>query len=418
MAAPVHFDEREVRPPAAREADHFARLTGQIAHAKANAPYFARSLAGVTPEAVTDRVALAGLPLLRKSDVAELQRTEPPFGGLVADNAGGFTRVFTSPGPIYEPQGDTPDYWRMARALFAAGVRPGDLVHNSFAYHLTPAGVMLESGAAALGCAVIPAGGGNTDQQVQVIADLRPDAYVGVPDYLKILLDKAAELGRNAGSLRHALVSGAALPGSLRAELEGHGMSVLQCYATADVGLIAYETARDGSVCDGMVVDEDVIVEIVRPGTGDPVPDGDVGEVVVTTFNALHPLIRFATGDLSAVLAGESPCGRTNLRLKGWMGRADQTAKVRGMFVHPEQVAAVLERHPAVGRARLVVARSDERDEMALHCEVDDIDNADLSAAVAQSLADITKLRGDVVLVPAGSLANDGKIIDDTRPVA
>jgi phenylacetate-CoA ligase len=417
MAGGDFHDTAEARAPEARERDLFARLPGQIAHAKAHARHFASSLADVDPASVTDRAALAAVPLLRKSDVVALQRADPPFGGLVADAGEAVRRIFVSPGPIYEPQGTGDDYWRLARALHAAGLRAGQLVLNAFAYHLTPAGMMLESGASALGCAVIPAGGGNTEQQVAVIADLRPDAYVGVPDFLKILLDKADETGADVSSLRHALVSGAALPGSLRAELQGRGVSVLQCYATADVGLIAYETMHDGAPVEGMVVDEEIIVEIVRPGTGDPVQAGEVGEVVLTVFNPLHPLIRFATGDLSAVLSAPSPCGRTNMRLRGWMGRADQTTKVRGMFVRPEQVADVAGRHPEILRARLVVSRADERDAMTLRCEIAAGADAGLADAIAQSLSDATKLRGAVELVSPGSLPNDGKVIDDTRPV-
>lgn len=416
MAAGDHFDARETRDPEDRDRDSIARLIEQLIHARANTTYFAEALANVDPAAVTDRAALARLPVLRKGDLIGLQGATPPYGGLVAANAGAIRRVFMSPGPIYEPQGEAPDYWHMARALHAAGLRRGHLILNAFTHHLTPAGAMLESAALALGCTVIPAGGGNTEQLVRVVADLKPDAYVGVPDFLKILLDKADASKLDTSSLRNALVSGAALPGSLREELSDRGVSVLQCYATADVGLIAYESALDGVPVDGMVVDEDVLVEIVRPGTGDPVREGEVGEVVVTTFDPLYPLVRFATGDLSAVLPGSSPCGRTNMRLRGWMGRADQTAKVRGMFVRPEQIAEIAARHPEIVRARLVILRAEQRDAMTLRCEADGSDDA-LAAAIAQTVSDVTKLRAAVELVGEGALPNDGKVIDDTRPV-
>jgi len=416
MADPLHYDARETRSAAAREADLFAALRDQVAHARANAPHFATTLGDVDVAALTDRVALARLPVLRKSALLDLQRDQPPFGGVVAAPAGELARLFASPGPIYEPQGRGDDYWRLARALHAAGVRRGEIVHNCFAYHLTPGGAMLESAALALGCAVIPAGPGNTELQLQVIEHLKPTAYTGVPDFLKILLDKAQEAGRDASSIARALVSGAALPASLRAELGARGVKVSQCYATAELGLIAYETWAGGELCPGMVIDEDIIVEIVRPGSGDPVPDGEVGEVVVTIINAEHPLTRFATGDLSAVLPGASPCGRTNARIKGWLGRADQTAKIRGMFVRPEQVDTVVKRHPEIARARLVVGRADEQDTMTLLCETATGD-ADLATAIAATVADVTKLEAAVELVPPASLANDGKVIDDTRPV-
>jgi phenylacetate-CoA ligase len=417
VAEAAYFDDLETRAAEVREADLIARLAAQVAHARANAPYYAAALADVDPASVTDRASLAGLPLVRKRDLIERQRADPPFGGLVAAPVGGLARVFMSPGPIYEPQGRGGDFWRLARALHAAGIRRGDLLYNTFAYHLTPAGAMFESAARAIGCPVIPGGTGNSEQQVRAIHDLRPVGYAGVPDFLKILLDKAVELGLDAGSVRKALVSGAALPGSLRDELSGRGVSVLQCYATADLGLIAYETAHDGAVGEGMIVDEGVIVEIVRPGTGDPVPDGEVGEVVVTGFNAVYPLIRFATGDLSAVLPGRSACGRTNIRLRGWLGRADQTAKVRGMFVHPEQIAAAIAPFAPVARARLVVGRQDERDTMVLRCEAGVADAAALTVALEAALAEATKLRGTVEIVAPGTLPNDGKVIDDTRPV-
>jgi phenylacetate-CoA ligase len=403
------YDAQETRAPADRAAEQFAALRQQIAHAKQQAPAYASLLAEVDPAAVTDRAALAQLPLTHKATLIERQQAEPPFGGLAALTPGALKHVFMSPGPIYEPEAGTGDFWRAGRALYAAGFRAGDLVHNSFAYHLTPGGWILDSGARSLGCAVVPAGIGNTEQQVQAIAHLQPVGYTGTPDFLKTLLDKAAELGLDAGSINKALVSGAALPPSLRQELQGRGVATLQCYATADLGLIAYES----EAIEGMIVDEGVIVEIVRPGTSDPVPDGEVGEVVVSTLNPDYPLIRFATGDLSAVLAGASPCGRTGMRLKGWMGRADQTTKVRGMFVHPQQVAEIVRRHPEVARARLVVSREGEADAMTLHCEAAGDDA--LGQAIGETIREVCKVRGTVAWAAPGSLPNDGKVIEDAR---
>ncbi len=416
MSDSPYFDNQETREPEARDAELFAALRRQIAHARASAPYFSSALADIDPDAVAGRKELAKLPVLRKGALIDLQRQNLPFGGVVAKPVSELSRLFTSPGPIYEPEGRRHDYWRLARALYAAGVRKGDIVHNSFAYHLTPAGAMLESAAHALGCPVIPAGAGNTEQQVQVIEDLKPTAYTGVPDYLKILLDKAQELDCDVSSIGKAMVSGAALPASLREELQDRDILVLQCYATADLGLIAYETQVDGSLCEGMTIAEDIIVEIVRPGTGDPVPDGEVGEVVVTTMNPDHPLIRFATGDLSAVLGETSPCGRTNMRIKGWMGRADQTTKVKGMFVRPEQVDLVIKRHPEIVRGRLVVTRDGQQDAMTLQCEVSE-PSSSLADVVSATVTDVTKLKANVEVVPPGTLANDGKVIDDTRPL-
>ena len=410
MTTGEYFDQLETRDPEAREAALMAALSGQIAHAVAAAPGYAEILAGVDPKTVDSRAALAGLPITRKSELKERQQADPPFGGLAAAAPGAMARIFTSPGPIYEPQVERRDFWRMARALHAAGFRAGELVHNSFAYHLTPGGWMLDDGARALGCSVFPAGIGNSEQQVEAIADLKPSAFTGTPDYLKVLLDKAAELGRDCSSIAKALVSGGALFPSLRQEYAERGVAVLQCYATADVGLIAYESAAQ----DGMIVDEEIVLEIVRPGTGTPVPEGEVGEVLVTTLNPDYPLIRFATGDLSAVLTGPSPCGRSNMRLKGWMGRADQTTKVKGMFVHPSQVADVVGRHPEILRARLVVVREGESDHMTLHCEVADGDLG-LAEAVAGTVQELCKLKGGVEFVAPGQLPNDGKVIDDQR---
>jgi len=411
---PQFYDTLETRDPAEREAALLAALPQIIAAAKGRSPAYRHLLAAIHPEDVVDRRSLAELPLTRKSELIELQRRNPPFGGLVAVPVSALRRVFASPGPIYEPEGRRPDYWRFARALFAAGFRAGDLVHNTFSYHLTPAGAMVESGADALGCAVIPAGTGQTEQQLRTIADLRPVGYVGTPSFLKVLLDRAASEGGDVSSLRRALVGAEALPSALRAEFRSRGLDVLQCYGTADIGIIAYEsTSPEGEVCEGMVVDEGIILELVLPGTGEPVPPGEVGEVVVTTLTPEYPLIRFATGDLSAILPGLSPCGRTNHRIKGWLGRADQTTKVRGMFVHPEQVADILRRHKSIIRARLVVERPRSTDEMTLLAELGE--PAEELGHIAETLQAVTKMRGTVSRVPEGSLPGDGKLIEDRR---
>lgn len=404
-----YYDDLETRDPAAREAAQFARLADQVRHARSCAPYYQRVLTAVDAEALTDRAALATLPLTRKSDLISLQQTEPPFGGLAAIPPGYLRRIFRSPGPIYDLEGRGVDSWRTARAFYAAGFRSGDIVHNTFSYHLTPAGAMVESAAEALGCAVIPAGVGNTDQQIGVIAHVRPRCYAGTPSFLRILISRAQELGADISSLTAASVAAEALPPPLRAELTEAGFGVTQWYGTADLGLIAYES----SAMEGMIVDEGVIVEIVRPGTGDPLPDGEVGEVVVTTFERDYPLIRFATGDLSAILAKPSPCGRTNMRLRGWLGRADQTTKVKGIFVHPSQVAEVMRRHPGIVKARLVVSRSNERDVMTLVCGGDGID----AGAVAETLKTVCNISGRVEIRSLEALPNDGKVIDDTRSV-
>ncbi|MBS0535171.1 MAG: AMP-binding protein [Proteobacteria bacterium] len=406
-----HYDALETRDPAQREREQFGRLPTIVAHAL-KAPGWARHLAGVDAKSVTSRAALAKLPVLRKSDIVALQKQHPPFGGLNVTPPGKAKRLLMSPGPIFEPEGHGEDWWGATRACFAAGMRDGDIVHNSFAYHLTPGGFILESGAHKLGCAVIPGGVGNTEQQIDAIAHYRPSAYIGTPDFLKILLDTAQKTGKDASSIRRGLVSGAALPGSLREELRARGVAVLQCYATAELGVIAYESAA----MEGMIVNEHLMLEIVRPGTGDPVAEGEVGEVVVTSFNPDYPMIRLATGDLSAVMTGASSCGRTNTRIKGWMGRADQTAKVKGMFVHPRQVAEVGARHPELRRLRLVVGRAAEQDTMSLMAEAATTDRA-LADAVAATLQSVTKLRGEVTLVAPGSLPNDGKVIADERPV-
>jgi len=407
------YDQLEVRDPAERETDLFAALPKQLVHAQTATPAFAEILAGVDCAAVTTREALARLPVTRKSELLERQkalRASDPFGGFSATVRGpSMLRVFASPGTIYEPEGASRDYWRTARALHAAGFRGGELVHNSFSYHLTPAGSILESGAHALGCTVFPGGTGQTEQQLEAMAELKPDGYVGTPSFLRILLEKAAAANLALPSLTKALVSGEAFPPSLRDWLAERGVVGMQCYATADLGLIAYET----SAREGLVLDEGVLLEIVRPGTGDPVPDGEVGEVVVTTFNRDYPLVRFGTGDLSAVLPGACPTGRTNMRIKGWLGRADQTTKVRGMFVHPGQVASVVKRFPAVQRARLVVEGEMADDRMTLQVEA--ADDATLTGRVADAMRDATKLRCEVVRVEPGSLPNDGKVIEDAR---
>jgi phenylacetate-CoA ligase len=407
---PEHFDHLETRDPETRELAQFQQLPDLIRRAKELAPGWAKHLAHVDAATVVSREALDKLPILRKSALKDLQAKHPPFGGLAASMPPDIGRIFMSPGPIFEPEGLGTDWWRSARALFAAGFRRGDIVHNTFAYHLTPGGWILDAGARALGCVVVPAGPGNTEQQLEVIAHLKPTAYIGVPDYLKILLDKAEEKGRDASSFKRALVSGGALFPSLRQEYRARGISVFQVYATADVGIIAYES----SALEGMIVEEGVIVEIVRPGTGDPVPEGEVGEIVVTSFNRDYPMIRFATGDLSAVLPGPSPCGRTNMRIKGWMGRADQTTKVKGMFVHPEQIAAIAKRHPELGRVRLVVGRAGEQDTMTLKVETT-VHDAALAQCVAETLHQLTKLKGEVQLTAPGTLPNDGKVIADER---
>ncbi len=408
------YDRLEVRPSADRDQSMLTALPGFLHQSIENSPAVARQLAGVRPSEIDSFEALAMLPVRRKSDLIELQRRSLPFGELNGTPLERLAKIFVSPGPIYDPEGTRPDYWRFARAMFAADFRPGDLVHNTFAYHLTPAGSMAESGARALGCPVIAAGTGQTEKQIQVIAELKPTAYVGTPSFLKILLERGRDEGVDLSSIKKALVSGEAFPPALASELEREfGISAYQCYATADVGLIAYETrARDG-----LVIDEEVIVEIVRPGTGDPVPEGEVGEVVVTVFNPDYPLIRFATGDLSMIMPAPSPCGRTNRRLKGWLGRADQTTKVKGMFVHPSQVADIAGRHEQIIKARLVVRRQDNLDRMTLQCEVEQA-TPPLEAAIEASLRTVTGLNGDVSLVTPGSLANDGKVIEDQRDQA
>ena len=404
-----HYDALETRSPSEREVDLFKRLP-DVLRAAAKAPAYAERLKGIDPAAITSRAALAALPVLRKSELPALHKAAPPFGGFVSSPAGSFGRLFTSPGPIFEPESAVDDPWRGARAVFAAGFRPGDIILNTFSYHLTPGGFIFDSSARALGCAVIPGGPGNTEQQFELIETYRPAGYSGTPDFLKILLDAADKTGRDASSIKRALVSGAAFPKSLQDEMKARGVDAYQNFGTADLGIVAYETpAREG-----LVVNENIIVEIVKPGTGEPVTDGDVGEIVVTTLDPHHPWVRLALGDLSAVLAGQSPCGRTNMRIKGWMGRADQTTKVKGMFVRPEQIAEIGKRHPELGRLRLVVTRDRETDAMTLSAETATPADA-LRDAVASTLRAVTKLSGNVTFVSPGSLPNDGKAISDER---
>lgn len=410
------YDALETRSPDAREAALMEALPAQVAYAQRQAPAFARILDGVDATQVVDRAALAMLPVTRKSELQALQQATRAEGGSVF---GGFSalafgaampRVFASPGPIYEPEGTGKDYWRMARAIYAAGFRPGELIHNSFSYHFVPAGSMMETGAHALGCTVFPGGTGQTEQQVQAMRELQPAGYIGTPSFLKIILEKATEMGVTIPSVTKAMFGGEAFPPSLRDWFLVRGVDGYQCYATADLGLIAYETTAR----EGLVLDEGVIVEIVRPGTGDPVAEGEVGEVVVTTLSAGYPLVRFGTGDLSAVLAGPCPTGRTNTRIKGWMGRADQTTKVRGMFVHPKQVDEIAKRFSEVGRVRLVVSGEMANDAMTLLVEVPGQPDG-LAGRVGEAIRDVTKLRGDVQLVAPGALPNDGKVIEDAR---
>jgi phenylacetate-CoA ligase len=404
-----HYDALETRAPAMREADLFSRLPDVLRKAMA-APAYAERFQGIDPAGVTGRAALARLPVLRKADLPALHKASPPFGGFVTGLPGSFARLFTSPGPIFEPEPVHADPWRGARALFAAGFRPGDVVLNTFSYHLTPGGFIFDASARALGCAVIPAGPGNTEAQFELIEAYRPIGYSGTPDFLKILLDTASTAGRDVSSIKRALVSGAAFPKSLQDEIKSRGVDAYQAFGTADLGLIAFET----SAREGMVVNEDLIMEIVRPGTGDPVAEDDIGEIVVTSLDLHHPWIRLALGDLTAALPGNSPCGRSNMRIKGWMGRADQTTKVKGMFVRPEQIAEIGKRLPELGRLRLVVTRAGETDAMTLRCECSSASEA-LRAKIASTLRTVTKLQGAVDLVAPGHLPNDGKVIADER---
>lgn len=410
MSDQHYYDKLETRDQAQREKEQFAQLSTQLTHAKTNASFFTDLLKEIDPQSV-NREVLATIPVTRKSDLVTKQRELPPFGGMTAQANGLIGRLFQSPGPIYDPEGRQPDYWRTARAFYAAGFRAGDVVLNTLSYHMTPGGFIVEGGARALGCAVIPAGPGNTEQQLEILRDLKPNGYCGTPSFLRILLEKCDGAGIDTSFMNKALVTGEALPPSVRDWFEGRDIKVGQVYATADVGAIAYESpAREG-----LIVDEGVLVEIVRPGTNDPVAEGEVGEVVVTNLTSqAYPLIRFGTGDLSAVLAGESPCGRKNMRIKGWMGRADQTTKVKGMFVHPGQVNQVVKSFEEIQKGRLVVTNADNRDAMTLQCEVEN-GTDDLAKAIGETVQTICKLRGGVEFVALGSLANDGKVIDDIR---
>jgi phenylacetate-CoA ligase len=411
-----YYDDLETRAPEAREGALLARLPGHLAHAIQHAPGWARHLQGIDPRAIASRKALATVPVLRKGRLREMQQADPPFGGLTTVATGRLGHVFMSPGPIFDPEPTDPDPWRAGRALWAAGLRPGHLLQNCFGYHLTPGAWMVDQAARRLDCAVIPAGTGQIEQQLELLRALRPDAYAGTPSFLRIIVEKALESGLDIGSLKRAMLAAEALPESLRTWFRQQGVgTVLQWYGTADVGCVAYES----EALEGMILDEDLILEIVRPGSGEPVADGEVGEIVVTSFNATYPMIRLATGDLSAVMSGTSPCGRTNVRIRGWMGRADQSTKVRGMFVQPEMVAAIVTRHRQILRARLIVEGERADDRMTLACEVtDDVRTrpGDLADAIAASVRDVARLRADQVdLVAAGSLPNDGKVIDDRR---
>ncbi len=401
------FDDLEIQEPGEREERLFAELTSLIGRLKSGTSAWRERLSGVDAAAIASWGGLATLPLLRKSELTQLQAESPPFGGFCGANP---ARAFMSPGPIFEPQSPVGGAWGFARALYAAGFRAGEILHNCFSYHMTPGGFLLDDGARALGLTVFPAGPGNTEAQTEAIAQLRPAGYCGTPDYLKVILDKAAELGRDVTSIKKALVSGGALFPSLREEYRARGIAVLQAYGTADLGCIAYESA----VMEGMIVNDNMIVEIVKTGTGDPAPAGEVGEVAVTSFNDAYPLIRFATGDLSAFMTGQSPCGRTNRRLRGWLGRADQTAKVKGMFVHPSQVAQIATRHPELGRLRLSITREGEQDAMTLFAESSAAGDG-LRERVGESLIAVTKLKGTIVFVEPGTLPNDGKAIADER---
>ncbi|MFZ6749339.1 phenylacetate--CoA ligase family protein [Undibacterium sp. Ren11W] len=413
-----YLDALETRNPHSREQALMTRLPQLITQAQSAAGW-ASILQGVNAADIRSRSALAQLPVTRKSDLQALQRQQRPFGGLNSTAPQQLKRIFMSPGPIFDPEGRAQDWWRFARPMYAAGLRSGHLIQNCFSYHFTPAAYMAEGGAAKLGCVIIPAGSGQTEMQVQAITELRPDAYIGTPSFLKIIIEKALELGADISSLQRAVVGAEALPPSLRTWLQQHGVPlVLQMYASADIGNIAYETTTDGQINPGMVLDEDLIIEIVRPGTGDLVAEGEVGEVVISSFNLDYPLLRFGTGDMSAILPGISPCGRSNTRIKGWMGRADQTTKVKGMFVHPSQVADIIKRHPEIGKARLVVTGEMANDAMTLQCELVNqsvAENESLQAKLVASIREVTKLRGEVSFVAAGSLANDGKVIDDVR---
>lgn len=406
-----YLDDRETRSPAERAEQQWATLRAALAHARSKSDYWGRLLSDVDPDTIQGPAELARVPLTRKSEIPGRQAGNGPFGGMEAASMGELARVFQSPGPIYEGGEDKPDYWRFGRAMWAAGMRPGELVHNTFSYHLTPAGMMVDSGARAIGCPVFPGGVGNTEIQLDAIEQLRPKYYGGTPSFLKILLDKGDELGRDTSSFKHALMGGEPFSNSLRQELADRGVKALQCFGTAELGLVAYES----EAMEGLIADEDVLVEVVRPGSGEPVPEGEVGEMVVTVLReGAFPVIRFATGDLTAIMPGASPCGRTAPRIRGWMGRADQRTKVKGMFVAPEQINQLMERYPEIRRARLVVTRENEQDRMTLMAECEGVDSA-FAEKLTESLQAVTKLRGQVQLVTPGELPNDGKVIADER---
>jgi len=409
-SADEFYDDLEVRDPQRREADLMAALSAQIAHAKAKSSHYAVAFADLDPAEINSRAALAAMPTTRKSDLAALQKKNPPLGGINTVPLSELSHIFASPGGLYEPDADRKDYWRYARALWAAGVRPGNIVHNTFSYHLTPAGMLVENGCRAIGCPVVPGGVGNTEIQIQLMADLKPDFFIGTPSFLRILLTKAKELGHDLSNLKNGLVGAEALPPSLRQELSDLGVSVLQGYGTADLGSVAYES----KAVDGMIIDEGVIVEIVEPQGTKPVAEGEVGEVVVTTLNPTYPLVRFATGDLSAVLPGISPCGRTNMRIRGWMGRADQSTKFKGMFVHPSAIMQIAARHPEITKARMVISSENNNDAMTLKFAAPGADRS-LVTAVEASIQTVLKLRGGAELVEAEGLPDDGLAIEDMR---
>jgi phenylacetate-CoA ligase len=409
-SADEFYDYLEVRDPQRREADLMAALSAQIAHAKAKSSHYAAAFADLDPAEINSRAALAAMPTTRKSDLAALQKKNPPLGGINTVPLSELSHIFASPGGLYEPDADRKDYWRYARALWAAGVRPGNIVHNTFSYHLTPAGMLVENGCRAIGCPVVPGGVGNTEIQIQLMADLKPDFFIGTPSFLRILLTKAKELGHDLSNLKNGLVGAEALPPSLRQELSDLGVSVLQGYGTADLGSVAYES----KAVDGMIIDEGVIVEIVEPQGTKPVAEGEVGEVVVTTLNPTYPLVRFATGDLSAVLPGISPCGRTNMRIRGWMGRADQSTKFKGMFVHPSAIMQIAARHPEITKARMVISSENNNDAMTLKFAAPGADRS-LVTAVEASIQTVLKLRGGAELVEAEGLPDDGLAIEDMR---
>ncbi|NQV61594.1 MAG: AMP-binding protein [Alphaproteobacteria bacterium] len=409
-SADEFYDDLETRDPQQREEDLMAALSAQIAHAKAKAPHYAEAFADLDPAEINSRAALAAMPTTRKSDLAALQKKHPPLGGINTVPLSELSHIFASPGGLYEPDADRKDYWRYARALWAAGVRPGNIVHNTFSYHLTPAAMLVESGCRAIGCPVVPGGVGNTEIQIQLMADLKPDFFIGTPSFLRIILTKAKELGHDLSNLKNGLVGAEALPPSLRQELSDLGVSVLQGYGTADLGSVAYES----KAIDGMIIDEGVIVEIVEPQGTKPVAEGEVGEVVVTSLNPTYPLVRFATGDLSALLPGISPCGRTNMRIRGWMGRADQSTKFKGMFVHPSAIMQIAARHPEIAKARMVITSQDNNDAMTLKFAAPGADPS-LREAVEASIQIVLKLRGGAELVAAESLPDDGLVIEDAR---